>query len=760
VSNRSAGPDARPNVEALIKDLSPMVRWYDPRLLARVGVRTVVSSIFGQYADQRLIQAATDQVTPEQLVARYDFRAASGEADVPTTAQAITTDANGAFWVDYVADTGDGFEPTFAVAALLAQERLDVVGTTSLPAGDILIMGGDQCYPQATREGYRDRLQKPYDLAFGGRPSRKLFAIPGNHDWYDGLNAFDSLFCSSRDKLSETHGNAVGGWQCQQHRSYWALRLPHNWWIWGTDIQFSKYLDTAQVNYFRTIAEQMQPGDKLILCMAEPAWMLADFKGQDEEENFFKITTIARRRGVKICAVIAGDWHHYARYTSPELGVHLFTAGGGGSFLHPTHVLKNEVELKWPVPKAPEFEDVATGHGTIKHGWDVQRYDVRLKKGKGNNGGIHGGVVEEAVKDVVAEVLDPTGAGKTRRAEKPLKQLAPKVYPKRSISLFLSMRNFLLPFYNKSFALGIGALYWLMTWMFHTVVKSYDISAGKIDAVGTSLPLLSVLPWMPLYVLQATLSMGFALCVLALFIGLFNYVEGVERPGFRRYFVKFTVALAHGLVHLVAMFTLFLGLLSFNNQFSPWVEGQLGWQMQAAGQSRGVVGGIVRETLEPVSKQRQAQRDAQGSDEGRTKRVAPPVARSATEARSTDTRTVRELVGLLYPLQMILLGGLVGGFIWGAYWVIAGFFGHMHAEQAFAALRIKDYRNFLRMKFEADQVTIFPVGLDRVPRGRDLRLPTSEEALASHHPQVVPTTPMRPHLIEDPIVIKAATVQA
>ena len=39
-----------------------MVKWYDPRLLARVGMRTIVSNVFGQYADQRLIQAATDQV--------------------------------------------------------------------------------------------------------------------------------------------------------------------------------------------------------------------------------------------------------------------------------------------------------------------------------------------------------------------------------------------------------------------------------------------------------------------------------------------------------------------------------------------------------------------------------------------------------------------------------------------------------------------------------------------------------------------------
>ena len=180
------------------------------------------------------------------------------------------------------------------------------------------------------------------------KPDRKLFAIPGNHDWYDGLNAFDSLFCSSRDKLSNAKGNVIGGWQCQQHRSYWALRLPYNWWIWGADIQFSKYLDTSQVNYFERVAEQMGPKDNLIICLAEPSWMLADLQGQDDEENFFKITTIARKRGARVVAVIAGDWHNYNRYYAHELDMHFITSGGGGAFLHPTHVLRNSISVRWP----------------------------------------------------------------------------------------------------------------------------------------------------------------------------------------------------------------------------------------------------------------------------------------------------------------------------------------------------------------------------------------------------------------------------
>ena len=112
-------------------------------------------------------------------------------------------DQTGAFWIDYIADVGEGFEATYTMAYLLAQDSLDIRGAGKLRHGEVLIMGGDQCYPQATREEYKQRLLQPFNWAFGAaRPDRKLFAIPGNHDWYDGLNGFDSLFCSSRDKLS------------------------------------------------------------------------------------------------------------------------------------------------------------------------------------------------------------------------------------------------------------------------------------------------------------------------------------------------------------------------------------------------------------------------------------------------------------------------------------------------------------------------------------------------------------------------------
>lgn len=742
-------------------ELPSMVRWYDPRLLVRIGVRTIVSSVFGQYADQRLIQAATDEADKETLLARYDF--CDCEAQDPL--RRIDVDENETFWIDYIADIGDGFEPTYTMAYLLAKNVLAIGSSVPLTHGSILIMGGDQCYPQATRDDYKHRLQLPFGWAYNvSEPERKLFAIPGNHDWYDGLQAFDSLFCTSRDKLSESKGNAIGGWQCMQHRSYWALRLPHKWWIWGADIQFSKYLDTAQVNYFETMAAEMGPDDKLIICLAEPAWMLADLQGIDEEENFFKITTIARKRGAKICAVVAGDWHHYARYYAPELGVHFFTAGGGGSFLHPTHVLKNEISVTWPERTTRRLRDENPVDANITEGWAPQSYDVRLKRPKNGEGRVEetvGEVVEEVVRgakqavDEAKEGMPTIGPRRRRKLSTPLKYRAPKCYPSRGRSWLLSLRNLLFPLFNFPFALGIGLVYWLVTWQFHSVARQFDISAGKIDRVGLDVSIATLVPWMPVYVLQATLSMSFAFMLFGLYLVLISYVEAVEKPGLRRYVVKFGVGTAHFIAHTFAMFTLFLGFLAFNNALAPRITAEIGNLMRSSDDQPQVVREIVKETLEPLSKQRSAVR-ADRSRPAAEPAPAPGTARPV----AAEPNTVRELVGLLYPIEATLAGALIGGFIWGFYWTITGLLGRMHAEDAFAALRIKDYRNFLRMKFEPDQVTIYPIGVDRIPRRADWMTAPSDRPSDGQNAALIPVKPIPVHLIEEPIVIRPSDTRS
>ena len=73
-----------------------------------------------------------------------------------------------------------------------------------------------------------------------GAPS--MLAIPGNHDWYDGLTGFMRVFGQQA---------WIGGRQTVQTRSYFAAALPGRWWLWGIDIQSDAYLDSAQIRYFQ-----------------------------------------------------------------------------------------------------------------------------------------------------------------------------------------------------------------------------------------------------------------------------------------------------------------------------------------------------------------------------------------------------------------------------------------------------------------------------------------------------------------------------
>ncbi|MDQ4096465.1 MAG: hypothetical protein M3144_01155, partial [Actinomycetota bacterium] len=140
-----AVPPPRPQVETpetLGFERRPMVCWLSPKGLADTGLRVLLSSIFGMYSDKREIQAALQEIEPFDYTQQHEL------------------------WIDYISDLGDGFNPTYHMAHLLAAEKLELRGrheeAFTTPAGQILVMGGDQVYPVASKEDYEDRLVGPY----------------------------------------------------------------------------------------------------------------------------------------------------------------------------------------------------------------------------------------------------------------------------------------------------------------------------------------------------------------------------------------------------------------------------------------------------------------------------------------------------------------------------------------------------------------------------------------------------------------------
>ncbi|OLF13672.1 hypothetical protein BLA60_00215 [Actinophytocola xinjiangensis] len=289
------------------------VRWLNPGVLITTGAQSVMASIFGSYADKRELQA--------------------------TLGAGVHSHAEDGHWLDFVADLGDGFDATYSIASLLAAPELTVGGQT-LPRGRVLVMGGDQVYPAASTEAYEDRSKGVYRAALPVAPpeSPTLYALPGNHDWYDGLTTFLRVF---------GQGRPVGGWATAQSRSYFALELPHRWWLYAVDTQFDDYVDAPQLAYFRDAATALEEGDAVILCTSKPAWVPAGSGGPStgyDTIEFFQREVI-RPRGATVPLMLSGDKHHYVRYAERDGTGQRITCGLGGAYLASTHTLPRTLTL-------------------------------------------------------------------------------------------------------------------------------------------------------------------------------------------------------------------------------------------------------------------------------------------------------------------------------------------------------------------------------------------------------------------------------
>ena len=117
-------------------------------------------------------------------------------------------------------------------------------------------------------------MRLPYRLALPNRPGSShppLFAVPGNHDWYDGLAGFLAIFC--REKPTP-----IGDWRTRQRRSYFAAKLTEQCWVWGIDIALTHDMDQPQAESLFAIADGMPQGADIILCSAAPGWYTAEEK--------------------------------------------------------------------------------------------------------------------------------------------------------------------------------------------------------------------------------------------------------------------------------------------------------------------------------------------------------------------------------------------------------------------------------------------------------------------------------------------------
>lgn len=429
----------------------PMVRWFNPPRLVAISIRVAISTVFGEFADRREALATARAINSTAIDPAYDYSGEAQEQD---------------FWFDFAADTGDGWNPTYAMARLLAEPILDISGfKESLPRGRFLVLGGDEVYPTASRETYQNRIVGPFNEAAAGKfdPQHPphLYAVPGNHDWYDGLLAFLGLFCRRRnaDEWTTTRpGRGFGGRLTQQTRSYFAIKMPHDWWLWGADIQLSGYIDQPQIDFFSHVASKwMAPGSRLILCTGQPNWAYVDTNNPNPQfTNFSYLASLAdlAKKKHRLCLALTGDSHHYSRYL--EGACSYITAGGCGAFLHPTHHLEEKI-FDWPYPPP----------GTPQKAGATYRRQFQFARDKVSNN--------------------------------------PAIFPDKRTSYGLAFRNIAFAALNWQYTAVVAGFYALFAWVLHaqavytgtslTAVLAPTELPSFLDSVRAYFSLALISPW-------------------------------------------------------------------------------------------------------------------------------------------------------------------------------------------------------------------------------------------------------------------------
>jgi len=219
-----------------------------------------------------------------------------------------------------------------------------------------VVVSSDVVYPTGAMKDYESRFWLPFKGV-----TKPVYAIPGNHDWYDALEGFVATFfdhdsarlamkariaadggvSSTTDRrieeliqradfLRRQYGVPTGA----QNAPFFQVQTP-TFALIAVDTGVLRGVDVEQFAWLRAALEASR-GKMVMAVLGHPFFAGGHDVAHDDEE-FMAVRDLLRAHGVRI--VMAGDTHDLEYYEETLNGapgpvtVHHWVNGGGGAYL-------------------------------------------------------------------------------------------------------------------------------------------------------------------------------------------------------------------------------------------------------------------------------------------------------------------------------------------------------------------------------------------------------------------------------------------
>ena len=269
-----------------------------------------------------------------------------GAVPAPTMFTVTPPGTTGDFGFIVIGDTGEGD----ASQNVLRDQLLKVAGKDDVR---FVVISSDVVYPNGAMIDYENKFWLPFKGV-----EKPVYAIPGNHDWYDALEAFLATFLEPEAarasmearanadlRLTSSTTTRINGLIAQAGQLRAEYRVPtgfqqapffevqtERFALVAIDTGVAKRIDARQSAWLESALDRAR--GKVTMAVVGHPFYAGGYDGTEGHEEFARLKRLLLGRGVTI--MMAGDTHDLEYYADPPApgapAVHYFVNGGGGAY--------------------------------------------------------------------------------------------------------------------------------------------------------------------------------------------------------------------------------------------------------------------------------------------------------------------------------------------------------------------------------------------------------------------------------------------